>query len=112
MISVLCRNIATSLALPNTIYELEGIRPDLYSVRVLAKVRFSTCVVTLRKLLYFFFFALESDIELENSLEPENEEHVKHRITYRRSVISMIFPHCETQSVLENGTRHEHMMYG
>ncbi|KAF8361208.1 mat-2 [Pristionchus pacificus] len=31
------RNIATSLALPNTIYELEGIRPDLYSVRVLAK---------------------------------------------------------------------------
>ncbi|GMR35215.1 hypothetical protein PMAYCL1PPCAC_05410, partial [Pristionchus mayeri] len=31
------RNIAESLSLPNTIYELEGIRPDLVSVRVLAK---------------------------------------------------------------------------
>ncbi|GMT13678.1 hypothetical protein PFISCL1PPCAC_4975 [Pristionchus fissidentatus] len=31
------RHIARELSLPNTVYELEGIRPDLLSVRVLAK---------------------------------------------------------------------------
>ncbi|GMS83243.1 hypothetical protein PENTCL1PPCAC_5418, partial [Pristionchus entomophagus] len=31
------RNIAKALSLPNTIYDLEGIRPDLVSVRVLSK---------------------------------------------------------------------------